>query len=130
MTRVLIAAGLLIALAGAAIASADPRNVVVLGTKSATGRKAHALVVAPNIPTDTFRRLTMEVTAKPRQRVQAGWIGICFGGIMGRPAYETRGRTPLSIEIELSDVEHRCNVTADATLAGKGRVTIQVVGRR
>jgi hypothetical protein len=120
-----LAAGVLsVSLLGAA--HADPRNVVVLAKASASGKKAHVVAVVPDIGTP--RRLTVEVVAKPRQKVDAGWVMLCGDvGLMGRNGRGMQGRTPLSIPVDLQPGP--CRLTALATLAKKGRVTVTVVAR-
>ncbi len=119
---------------GTAVALADPFNVVLVGKGSAAGRKAHAVVVVPRIGSHRYRKLTMEVTSAPRQRVTASYVGSCVrGGIGGlRASDQKSGRTPLSMTLALDTVDYSdyCSVTADATLAKKGRVTVQLVARR
>ncbi len=108
-------------------AHADPRNVVILGKATASGKKAHAVAVVPDIGNPT--RVTVEVVAKPRQRVDAGWVMLCGApGLMGRNGEGAQGLTPLSIPVDLQGTTP-CRLTALATLSKKGRVTITVVGR-
>ena len=110
-------------------ARADPRNVVVLGKATASGKKAHAVAVVPDIGNPT--RLTVEIVAKPRQRVDAGWVMLCGApGLIGRSGQGARGLTPLSIPVDVENLTPTpCRLTGLATLSKKGRVTISVVAR-
>src|SRR4029078_10053420 len=82
---------------GVSAALADPGALVKLGQRTASGRKAHAVVVVPNIPAHRYEKVTLEVDAKPRQKVRADYIGSCArDGIGGsRPSGQKTGRTPL-----------------------------------
>jgi hypothetical protein len=92
------------------------------------------VVVAPKIDSHLYTKLTLEVTSSPRQRVTASYVGSCVrGGIGGLRAGDRKtARTPLSMTLTLDTVDYSdyCNVTADARLAKKGRVTVQLVARR
>jgi len=118
---------------GVSAALADPGALVKLGQRTASGRKAHAVVVVPNIPAHRYEKVTLEVDAKPRQKVRADYIGSCArDGIGGsRPSGQKTGRTPLSITLDLDPYYYAdyCNVTVEATLAKKGRVTVQLIAR-
>ena len=129
MKTLLLAAGVCGALSGALLgrAAADPGNLVVLGKGSASGGKAHVVVVVPRV--GSFPKVTVEVVAKPRQRAEAGWVMLCGEpGLIGRSGRGTRGRTPLSLPVD-AGVTSPCRLTALATLSTKGRVTVTVVGR-
>jgi hypothetical protein len=119
---------------GVTAALADPEPLLQLGKQSASGQKAHAVVVVPNIPSHRYKKLTLEVSAKPPQRVTASYVGSCFRANIGglRAGDRKVGRTPLSMTLTLDTVDYSdfCNVTADATLSKKGRVTVQLVARR
>ena len=118
---------------GVSAALADPGALVKLGQRAASGRKAHAVVVVPNIPAHRYEKVTLEVDAKPRQKVRADYIGSCArDGIGGsRPSGQKTGRTPLSITLDLDPYYYAddCNVTVEATLVKKGRVTVQLIAR-
>ena len=118
---------------GVSAALADPGALVKLGQRTASGRKAHAVVVVPNIPAHRYEKVTLEVDAKPRQKVRADYIGSCArDGIGGsRPSGQKTGRTPLSITLDLDPYYYAdyCNVTVEATLVKKGRVTVQLIAR-
>jgi hypothetical protein len=118
---------------GASAALADPGGLLVLGKRSASGAKAHAVAVVPTIPAHRYDKLTLEVDAKPRQKVRADYIGSCArDGIGGsRPSGQKVGRTPLSITLDLDPYYYAdyCNVTVEASLLKKGRVTVQLVAR-
>jgi hypothetical protein len=107
----------------------DPGKLVVLAQKSASGGKAHALAVAK---TGKFDDVQVHVEAKPNQRVRAGWVKFCRGsGYTGRVSRDVRGRTPLSVPVELDalDTKADCRVVGDATLFKKGRLTVQLLAR-
>jgi hypothetical protein len=118
---------------GVSVALADPGGLVRLGQRTASGQKAHAVAVVPNLPAHRYDKITLEVDAKPRQKVRADYIGSCArAGIGGsRPTGQKTGRTPLSITVSLDPYYYAdyCNVTVEATLLKKGRVTVQLVAR-
>jgi hypothetical protein len=129
VTGALLAAGLAVA-----VALADPVPTVVVGKGSAAGPKAHAVAVV-RVDKGSFTQLTIEVTAKPSQRVSVGYLSTCVSDRRywgGRESKEKSGRAPVSLVIELDDFEYAdyCRITADATLAKKGRVSLRVLGRR
>ena len=127
------AAAVVVIAMGVTVALADPGNLTLVGSRSASGRKAHAVLVVPKLGSHRFKKVTMEVSATPPQRVSAGYVGSCVrGGIGGlRPSEQKSGRTPLSITLILDEYDYSdyCSITAEATLTKKGRVTVQVVGR-
>jgi len=72
------------------------------------------------------------VVAVPRQRVKANWSFTCTSadGILSRDADDFGGQTPLTAPARPVTVPRStCNVVGDATLEGKGRVTVTLLGR-
>jgi hypothetical protein len=129
LKAVLLAALVCSVLAAALLgrAAADPGELVVLGKGSASGKKAHVVVVVPKV--GSFPKVTVEVVAKPRQRAEAGWVMLCGApGLLGRNGRDVHGRTPLWVTVDVG-TPSPCRLTALATLSKKGRVTVTVVGR-
>ena len=129
VTRALPVVGLLaLAMAASGIGGgiADPHGEVLLGARSAAGKKAHALVVAE---TGVFQTVAVRVTASPNQRVTASWVRMCRGaGFFVRESGGAARRTPFLMQVPEHDPVAECRIAGDAVLAKRGRVTIQVVG--
>jgi hypothetical protein len=111
----------------AAAAFANPMDKVV-AKRTAHGRKAMAVVV-----TDTlgYRHFSIRITASPNQRVKAGWARACSNGYPGpRDAKTFVAKTPVTRKV--ADINPMwqawaCKLEADATLSGRGHVTIQLI---
>ena len=121
-----------------ATASSDPFNEVVLAKGKASGNHAHATAVVPTSRAwlrARYRTVVARVSAEPRQRVKAGWTMVCsLGTSFGRMSMDKTGRTPFAIPVyadprPLEPGGETCTIVADATLSGRGRVTVVVVGR-
>jgi|tagenome__1003787_1003787.scaffolds.fasta_scaffold19806511_2 hypothetical protein len=114
-----------------AVALAAPRGFSLIRAGSATGPRADALVVTPKVPRTTYAKVTMEVRSNPRQQVVATYVSTCKSGTSyGRLSGERIGRSPLSIEVRRDTTWDYCRIVAEAKLAGKGRVTVLLIGHR
>ena len=122
------ALALIAAAAVVAVAVANPMDTVV-AKKTAHGKKAQAVVVADN---GGYRHYSVRITASPNQRVKAGWARACSNGYPGPRDVKTfTAKTPVTRKV--TDLEAMwqgwpCKIEADATLTGRGHVTVQLLG--
>ena len=123
-----LATAVVAAAAVAAVALADPMDAIV-AKKSSQGKKAMAVVVTDN---SGYRHFSVRITATPNQRVEAGWARACSNGYPGPRDVKTfTAKTPVIRKVR--DLEPMwqgwaCKIEADATLTGRGHVTIQLLG--
>jgi hypothetical protein len=133
--------GLLAAWIAGAFGATGPRTV--LAKSGAAGRKAHTDVVVSHVPTmyvpssDPYkpesrlvRKTSVQAFAKPRQRVKVGYVMSCaLSGAWSRGrGVDAVGTTPFTVHVtpQLGD----CRIYAEATLSGRGRLTLRVISRR
>jgi|tagenome__1003787_1003787.scaffolds.fasta_scaffold19824259_2 hypothetical protein len=116
------------AAAVAAVAVANPVDTV-LAKRTAHGRKAMAVVVADTVG---YRHFSVRITASPNQRVKAGWARACSNGYPGPRDVKTFvAKTPVTRKVRDVDPMWQgwaCKLEADATLTGRGHVTVQLIG--
>jgi hypothetical protein len=134
MTRMLTAA--LVACGVAAISGVGLAYHVddtIIGKKSASGRRPAATAVATT--TVHVRKLVVRVSAKPNQRTSGIWsisCGVQYNAFT-RDADRFRGRTPLTVPVRTPTnfplATAPCKVAGTASLAGRGRVTVELVVR-
>lgn len=134
MTRMLTAA--LVACGVAAISGVGLGYHVddtIIGKKSASGRRPAATAVATT--TVHVRKLVVRVSAKPNQRTSGIWsisCGVQYNAFT-RDADRFRGRTPLTVPVRTPTnfplATAPCKVAGTASLAGRGRVTVELVVR-
>ena len=101
---------------------------IVIGRKSASGRHAQAV---PSADAGRYRRISVRVNAVPNQRVTGSWTVVCHVGGTGtsRGAEDFKGRTPLTVAVRPGALDYGwvCTVVGAATLAGRGRITVELV---
>jgi hypothetical protein len=101
------------------------------GRATASGNHAAAQAVGR---TDPFSKLAIHVAAAPNQRVTGSWSIACRLGdatMMAAHDGDTfAGRTPLTVQMRrvVTAVPTTCTAVGSATLAGSGRVTLQLLG--
>jgi hypothetical protein len=120
-----------VVLAGAAVAYHVDDTII--GRKSASGRRPAATAVATT--TVHVRKLVVRVSAKPNQRTSGIWsisCGVQYNAFT-RDADRFRGRTPLTVPVRTPTnfplATAPCKVAGTASLAGRGRVTVELVVR-
>jgi hypothetical protein len=119
-------------LALCACGSSGHKPAKVVARESASGRHASATA------SFKFKILSVpsvHVAARPAQRVKGGWVISCGAGLFvtSRQSADFTRRTPFDVDLP-RDVtpgpNEECEVVAVATLAGSGRVTIELRGRQ
>ena len=120
-----------VVLAGAAVAYHVDDTII--GRKSASGRRPAATAIATT--TVRVRKLAVRVSAKPNQRTSGSWAVFCGADYTAytRDADTFRGRTPLTVPVRTPTnfplATAPCKVAGTASLAGRGRVTVELVVR-
>jgi hypothetical protein len=114
-------------LAGCGGGSSSPDTQFGRGTASGD----HAEATAEG-QTNDFSKPAIHVEAAPDQRVSGTWSIACRSGMymISHDGDTFSGRTPLTVEMRpvTSPVPATCMAVGSSTLAGSGRVTMQLLG--
>jgi hypothetical protein len=100
----------------------------VIARKSARGQHAGAEAAAS---VDVAKGLSLQVSARPKQRVTGSWTIVCRAGDTpgARNGGDFVGKAPL--EVAMRDVDFTlttsCTVLADARLARSGRLDVKIL---
>jgi hypothetical protein len=141
--RVALAVAVLASLAVVAGAFGGTAPFTIVGASGAVGRRAHADLAVSHLPTmyvlsvDPYkpegrlvRKTSVQAFAKPRQRVKVGYVMSCAqsGAWSRSPGVEAVGTTPFTVHVTPQPGD--CRIYAEATLSGRGRLTLRVIARR
>ena len=125
---------LLLAGCGAGKPKKPPAPDVVIAHDTARGKQAAATASADG---GAYGSFAARVTATPEQRVTGGWVITClsFNSATSRDSRDFDRKTPFTVRMDTTNADAlriggdtTCTVTATATLAQSGRVTVQVLG--
>jgi hypothetical protein len=107
--------------------AAHPKEIVI-DRDSKLGKHASAEASGESGRVD---KLWVRVRASPNQRVTGSWTVACRSGTAtSRDADNFGGRTPLTIPLpDISFPDGVCTFVGDASLAGSGRVTVELLAR-
>jgi hypothetical protein len=112
-------------IAGLAAESDEPG----VGRASASGEHAVATALAT---TSRMPGFTARVTASPDQQVGGRWGVVCRlrSKDVVRGTGHFAGRTPLTVDVPFRAASAKsCTITGTASLAGSGKVTVEIRGR-